>query len=152
MNDSPRSVRNIDTPVGTLDGRDVQSPRRFVPTPKWSWKLTRVFGIDVYVHQTFLLLIAFVAVSSLSGGQGLAEGGTDIRVLQAMRGEPDTASSDDGLDGALSRMHENGIRALAVVEHQEIVGLLTVGNIGELLAFEAAGRHSGPALARTDPE
>lgn len=30
---------------------------------KWSWKLTRVAGIDVYVHATFFILIAWIAMS-----------------------------------------------------------------------------------------
>jgi Zn-dependent protease len=30
---------------------------------RWSWKLGRVAGIDVRVHPTFLLLLAWVAVS-----------------------------------------------------------------------------------------
>ena len=28
---------------------------------KWHWKLGRFAGIDVYIHATFLLIIAFVA-------------------------------------------------------------------------------------------
>ena len=83
--------------------------------------------------------------------KGLSEGGVDVPVLQAMAGEPDTATPDDALDPVLSRMHTRGIRALVVMDKQEIVGLLTVGNIGELLAFEAAGRLFGPALAGPDP-
>jgi Zn-dependent protease/CBS domain-containing protein len=30
---------------------------------KWSWKIGRLLGIDVYMHVTFLLLIAFVGIS-----------------------------------------------------------------------------------------
>jgi Zn-dependent protease/predicted transcriptional regulator len=30
---------------------------------KWSWKLTRLAGIDVYVHATFFVLIAWLALS-----------------------------------------------------------------------------------------
>jgi Zn-dependent protease/CBS domain-containing protein len=30
---------------------------------KWSWKLARVLGVDVYVHATFLLILAWVAYS-----------------------------------------------------------------------------------------
>lgn len=30
---------------------------------KWSWKIARVAGIDVYIHSTFLLLLGFVGVS-----------------------------------------------------------------------------------------
>jgi Zn-dependent protease len=37
---------------------------------KWSWKIARVAGIDVYLHATFLLIIGWVALSHWS--QGLA--------------------------------------------------------------------------------
>ena len=30
---------------------------------KWSWKLTRIAGIDVYIHATFFILIAWIALS-----------------------------------------------------------------------------------------
>jgi hypothetical protein len=30
---------------------------------KWSWKLTRLAGIDVYVHATFFILIAWIGWS-----------------------------------------------------------------------------------------
>lgn len=39
---------------------------------RWSWKLLTVGGIDVYVHGTFVLLIAFVAFSELVAGRGIA--------------------------------------------------------------------------------
>ena len=35
---------------------------------RWSWKVGRVFGIDVYVHATFLLLLAWQALSQLVRG------------------------------------------------------------------------------------
>jgi Zn-dependent protease/CBS domain-containing protein len=31
---------------------------------KWSWKLGRVFGIDIFMHATFVLLLAWVALSA----------------------------------------------------------------------------------------
>lgn len=31
---------------------------------KWSWRIGRVFGVDLYMHATFLLLLAWVAISS----------------------------------------------------------------------------------------
>lgn len=30
---------------------------------KWSWRIARLFGIDVFVHATFLILLAWVAMS-----------------------------------------------------------------------------------------
>ena len=44
---------------------------------KWSWKIARVAGIDVNIHTTFLLLVAFVAISyGINGGSPtvIAEG------------------------------------------------------------------------------
>src|SRR5208283_3386487 len=31
---------------------------------RWSWKIGRVAGIDIYMHATFLLLVAFIVVAS----------------------------------------------------------------------------------------
>jgi Zn-dependent protease/CBS domain-containing protein len=39
----------------------------------WRWRLGELFGIVVYVHATFLLLIGWVALMSLQRGGGLAE-------------------------------------------------------------------------------
>jgi len=39
---------------------------------KWSWKLTRLAGIDVYVHATFFILIAWIALSHWRAGETLA--------------------------------------------------------------------------------
>jgi Zn-dependent protease/predicted transcriptional regulator len=36
----------------------------------WSWKLARIFGIDVYVHATFALLLAWVAFGQVAAGVG----------------------------------------------------------------------------------
>jgi stage IV sporulation protein FB len=30
---------------------------------KWSWKLTRLAGIDVHVHATFFILVAWIGLS-----------------------------------------------------------------------------------------
>ena len=38
---------------------------------KWSFKLGRLLGIDVYIHFTFLLLLGFVGLSQALGGGGL---------------------------------------------------------------------------------
>jgi Zn-dependent protease len=38
---------------------------------KWSWRIGRIFGIDLYVHATFPLLFAWIAVSALRAGATL---------------------------------------------------------------------------------
>ncbi len=39
---------------------------------KYAWKLGRIAGIDVYLHWTFLIVPAWVAVGSLASGAGIA--------------------------------------------------------------------------------
>src|SRR5438094_148836 len=39
----------------------------------WRWRLGELFGIVVYMHVTFLLLLGWVAVSHLLAGHGAAE-------------------------------------------------------------------------------
>jgi hypothetical protein len=48
-----------------------ERPQQHAPAFRWSWKLVTVAGIDVHVHGTFLLLIAFLALSDLVAGHGL---------------------------------------------------------------------------------
>lgn len=40
-----------------------------IPFMKWSWRFARVFGIDVYIHATFLILLAWIGLRAyLQGG------------------------------------------------------------------------------------
>ena len=39
---------------------------------KWSWKMARIAGIDVYIHATFLLIIGWVVLSHWRQGQDAA--------------------------------------------------------------------------------
>jgi Zn-dependent protease/CBS domain-containing protein len=75
--------------------------------------------------------------------KGLAERGKSSAVQEAMRRDFDTTNPSEPLDGALTRMRQGERRLLMVVDHEKVVGLLTVGNIGELLALEAAGHQIG---------
>jgi len=38
---------------------------------KWSWKIGKLAGVDLYVHATFLLLLGWVALSYWSAGKSL---------------------------------------------------------------------------------
>ncbi|HQH27071.1 MAG TPA: site-2 protease family protein, partial [Oligoflexia bacterium] len=39
---------------------------------RWSWKFTRLAGVDVYIHATFFILIGWVFFSHLAAGQSFA--------------------------------------------------------------------------------
>jgi Zn-dependent protease/CBS domain-containing protein len=39
---------------------------------KWSWKIARIAGIDVNIHSTFLLLVAWVAISFYMDGRSVS--------------------------------------------------------------------------------
>ncbi len=41
------------------------------PKASWSWHLGRLFGIEIRVHATFIVLLAWVALSHLTHGQGV---------------------------------------------------------------------------------
>jgi hypothetical protein len=43
------------------------------------------------------------------------------------------------------RIHQNACRVLVVMDKGKVVGLLTPGNVGELIALEAAGRDAKKA-------
>lgn len=53
---------------------------------KWSLKIARIAGIDVYIHLTFLLLLAFVAISYAVGGRGVGMALEGIAFLLALFG------------------------------------------------------------------
>lgn len=50
----------------------------------WSWKLGRVAGIDVYMHGTFLILLAWVAVSHYLQRHDLADAGAGVVFILAL--------------------------------------------------------------------
>ena len=79
--------------------------------------------------------------------RGLAERGASLSVQQAMQGKLETANPSEALDGALTRMQQGECRVSIVVENEKVVGLLTAGNIAELLALEAAAHQTGALAA-----
>jgi Zn-dependent protease/CBS domain-containing protein len=83
--------------------------------------------------------------------RGLAERGTSHSVGQAMSAALDTASPWEALDEASARMLRGERRVLIVVENEKVVGLLTVGNVGELVALEAASRQTGQSSEALAP-
>src|ERR1043165_5512550 len=37
---------------------------------RWAWRVGRIFGIDLYIHATFVLLLGWVAFSHIAAGVG----------------------------------------------------------------------------------
>jgi Zn-dependent protease len=51
---------------------------------KWSWKVGRYAGVDVYIHATFLLLVGWIAASHLIAGRGLASAAEGAAFILAL--------------------------------------------------------------------
>ena len=100
----------------------------------WSWKLGLVAGIDVYMHGTFLILLAWVGVSHYLQRHHLADAGgsgerTDAdRRGHARRGGHDIAFRLRGTfgdaRGAVQRLRASDCRAQPVLRDRELVGVL----------------------------
>ena len=50
----------------------------------WSWKLGRIAGIDVYMHATFLILLAWVAVSHYVARNRVVDAGAGVAFILAL--------------------------------------------------------------------
>lgn len=53
---------------------------------RWSWKLGRVAGITVYMHVTFLMLLAWVGISQYAEHHRVAEAWAGIGFMLALFG------------------------------------------------------------------
>jgi CBS domain-containing protein len=70
--------------------------------------------------------------------EGLAKGGPITPVGQAMRTQVEMARPDEMVEDALARGRVQELQLLPVVRDQRLVGLLTVENISEYVAIQAA--------------
>jgi Zn-dependent protease/CBS domain-containing protein len=52
----------------------------------WSWRLGRLFGIEVRVHATFLILLGWVALSHFTAGHGLTTAASGVAYILAVFG------------------------------------------------------------------
>jgi CBS domain-containing protein len=152
------SVSTMKVALSGLSVRDgmITDFRRLLPTDP----LSRAVDLTLAgFQQDFPVMDGERLLGVLTHGdvlKGLAERGKSSAVQEAMRRDFDTTSPSEPLDAALTRMRQGERRLLMVVDHEKVVGLLTVGNIGELLALEAAGANpigwsassSGPEPAR----
>jgi len=152
------SVSTMKMALSGLSVRDgmITDFRRLLPTDP----LSRAVDLTLAgFQQDFPVMDGEQLLGVLAHGdvlKGLAERGKNSAVQEAMRRDFDTTNPSEPLDGALTRMRQGERRLLMVVDNDKVVGLLTVGNIGELLALEAAGANPiglsassfGPEIAR----
>lgn len=78
--------------------------------------------------------------------KGLSEEGRDALVSHAMHAEFDTAHPDEDLDDAFKRLQLCQCRTLPVLEHGQLVGLLTRDNLTAFLSIQSvlAEHHQRP--------
>jgi predicted transcriptional regulator len=69
---------------------------------------------------------------------GLAQKGPEASVAEVMNRRFETVSPSDMLDGAVQRLQSSGCPALPVLRGSELVGVLTLENVGEFLMIHAA--------------
>ena len=125
---------------------------------KWSWKLNGFRSISVYMHATFLILMAVVVFSHWSADHSLAKTlevvgippsrdlmvalqrrGTDAIVGDVMRRDCLSVDAVDMLDAALVQVQTSECCTTApVMQRDKQVGLLTAENVRELLLIAAA--------------
>ena len=116
----------------------------------WSFRLGRIAGIPIFVHWTFLILLAWLVYGHWVAGHDLATTLEGVGFVLAIFGcvvlhELGHVAADDQLGPALVRLRDDGEGCLEVVENGRPIGLLTAENIGELLMVRAALAESGGA-------
>ena len=85
------------------------------PRPRrWAWRIGSLAGVSIYLHATFLLLLAWIAVSHVGSGHGLVMAAQGLLLIASVFA-----------DGS----------AIAVFQHDQLVGLLDPAHIDQLLAM-----------------
>jgi CBS domain-containing protein len=82
--------------------------------------------------------------------KGLTQSGADTPIGVAMTSHFDCAAPTEMLEGAVQRLQASGCPALPVVRDRELVGVLTMENVGEFMMVHSAlraNRARGTALA-----
>jgi len=78
--------------------------------------------------------------------RAVAERGSNVLVRDAMTRDFLTADSHDMLEKALALLQGRKCRSLPVVHGGQLVGMLTMDNVGEFLMIQAALRRAGKVL------
>ncbi len=97
-------------------------------------------------------VVGVVTLTDLS--RALAEHGPQAAVVTAMRNDHQTVEASEMLEIALARLQTCHCRTLPVTRGGQLAGLLTMDNVGEFLAIQAAmdGRTAGAAPAPVRPD
>jgi CBS domain-containing protein len=72
--------------------------------------------------------------------KGLTQGGAGTPIATAMTSRFDTVAPSEMLAGAVQRLGASGCPAMPVVRDRELVGVLTMENVGEFLMAHSALR------------
>jgi CBS domain-containing protein len=72
--------------------------------------------------------------------KGLTQTGADTPVAAAMTSHFECAAPSEMLEGAVQRLKASGCPALPVLRDHELVGVLTMENVGEFLMVHSALR------------
>jgi len=76
--------------------------------------------------------------------QAIQERGPETLVRDAMQRNVDSVGSDETLEGIVGRLRGGKSRALPVLHHGQLVGILTMENIAEFLRISTAVAHRSP--------
>ena len=78
--------------------------------------------------------------------RAIARDGTDLHVRDAMRRDFQAVDSHDMLEQAVQVLRQCGCRSLPVEHNGELVGMLTLENVGEFMMIRSAMRHAEQKL------
>jgi Zn-dependent protease len=78
---------------------------------------------------------------------GLASGGLEQRVEDAMSTDIQTTQPGEMLEVAFQRLQQCGCRVMPVLQSEVVVGLLTMDSVGEFLSVQSALNKRGARLA-----
>jgi CBS domain-containing protein len=79
--------------------------------------------------------------------KALTEGRRDQSVGAVMHGDCKVAEDTEMLDALFQRMQESGCSTVPVVRHGQLVGLVTLENVGEYIMIHSALRGLAPSNA-----
>ena len=80
--------------------------------------------------------------------RGLAEGGREARVADVLSSDCLAIEDSATLEEAFVQMQVANCTSVPVVRNNQLVGMLTLENVGELMMISSALRKGAPAISR----